>query len=134
MSDEQEPIAVLVVEDDPLTITFIKGVLEPFGYQVFNVTNGKSALLALMKYEFNLVIMDIKMPIYDGKSATIDIKNNSKLKKTPIVAISGSTEAKVKEDAMFSGADKFLKKPLNKEELVDVVSQLIYEYGHMNEE
>ncbi len=129
MSDEEiEKKSILIVEDDPLMIVFIKGVLQPFGYNVFNVTNGKSCVLALARYQFDLIIMDINMPIYDGTSATIDIRNNREIRQTPIIAISASEE--VRENALYGGADHFFLKPISKDDLLDKVSELIYEYEH----
>ncbi len=127
MEDEEEKKAILIVDDDPLTVTFIKGILTPYGYDVFNVSNGKSCMLALKKYSFDLIIMDMLMPIYDGNSATIDIKHHPELKNIPVVAISASDEQKVKDMANFSGADHFFSKPFKKDEFVEKVSSLIYD-------
>ncbi len=126
MSDSVEQKSILVVEDDPIMISFVKKVLQPYGYQVYNVTNGKSCVLALTRYKFDLVIMDINMPIYDGNSATIDIKNHKDLKQTPIIAISSNKD--FEEQSKYAGADFFLTKPISKEDLIDKVLELIEKY------
>ncbi|MBL7664094.1 MAG: response regulator [Bacteriovoracaceae bacterium] len=124
-NDEESKKFVLIVEDDPLTVVYVRTLLEPHGYEVYSVTNGKNCLQALAQYQFDLLIIDMLMPVYDGQSTTIDIKNNKDLKDIPIVIITASEEENAKDNALFAGADAFLTKPIKKDEMLKTLKQMI---------
>jgi CheY-like chemotaxis protein/signal transduction histidine kinase len=117
---------VLLVEDNIINQKVFMGVLGKSGMNITLAENGLEALEILSSdKKFDIVFMDINMPIMDGYSATIKIRNDAKYDKLPVVALSALTSIP-EIDKMFScGMNGFLAKPLKKEQLFTVFTLFI---------
>ena len=110
---------VLVVEDNAVNRRVAYYLLEKQGHQVTEVENGKEALSALEKNIFDLILMDVQMPVMDGLEATAEIRKREKStgSHTPIVAMTAHAMKGDRERCLEAGMDDYVTKPLNPKEL-----------------
>jgi len=115
-----ENVHVLVAEDNLINQKLIKHVLTRFGLKVSIVNNGQEALEQRMKNEYDMIFMDIEMPVMGGMEATGKIlsyeRSNGK-NHIPIVALTANALSGDKEKYMSAGMDNYLSKPIELESL-----------------
>lgn len=122
---------LLVVEDTPDTLKLIEVTLTFKGHQVVTATNGREALKAIQKERPALIITDILMPYMDGFSLVHRLRIDPATRDIPVVFLSATYVAP--EDKVFAaaiGVTRFLEKPINIEELLRVVAELIQQGAH----
>ena len=112
-------VRVLVAEDHPVNQRITTRFLEKLGIACEVVNNGEEALEALKKREFDLVLMDVQMPVMDGLEATLAIRKFEGLQGThvPIVALTANVLEEHRREAQQAGFDDYLPKPVKLEEL-----------------
>lgn len=106
---------ILVIEDDPSVRTLVKAVLEHNGNVVRtaeNATDGEE----MAKGDFDMIILDLGLPDGDGYEVCKSLRNQSIA--TPVLILSGEQETNVKVKCLKVGADDYLTKPFNTEELI----------------
>ncbi|MET1060389.1 MAG: response regulator [Nocardioides sp.] len=114
---------VLVVDDKPPNIRLLEAILTPRGYDVRTALSGEAALEAVAGADIDLVLLDIVMPGMDGYEVCRRIREDTATAYLPVVMVTASgDEQKVK--ALEAGADDFLSKPINKNELLARVASL----------
>lgn len=112
---------ILVVEDNPINIIYIKSVLEKQGASVDVSDNGNDAILAVSNSQFDLVLMDLQMPGMDGIMASKKIRQELSLAELPIIAQSANTVEKDIEECYKVGINDYLAKPFTAEQLVSKI-------------
>lgn len=106
---------ILVAEDNKLNQLFIRKMLQTWKARVTIVNNGREALEILNKETFDLILMDIHMPVMDGLTATQEIRNLDSLKSSiPIVAFSADVFPESRQKAAEAGVNFYITKPVNK--------------------
>ena len=123
MIREQKKASILVVEDEENLHHALKLNLELEGYEITSAYDGNEALKAIKGEYFDLIIMDIMMPHLDGITVieTIRIQNNE----VPILILSAKNNSADRVLGLKKGADDYLVKPFNLEELLLRVEKLI---------
>ena len=106
---------VLVVEDDAAISNLIRTTLETQEYQYHTAQNGSGALMEVVSYHPDVVILDLGLPDMDGVDIIKKIRSFSTM---PIIVVSARTEDQDKVDALDAGADDYLVKPFSVEELL----------------
>ena len=109
-------VHVLVVEDNLINQKLILQVLKRLGYQTQVADNGQKALDLLQKHTFDIILMDIQMPVMDGYETTRHIRNKLK-NPVPIIAMTAHALASEREECLKTGMNDFLPKPFQMEEL-----------------
>lgn len=104
--------SILIVEDDIDIHNLIMEVLQKENFKVFNAYSGTEALLVLEKENVDLILLDLMLP---GKNGEEIIK---RVKGTPIIVISAKIALEEKVGALLDGANDYITKPFNKEELI----------------
>jgi len=115
---------VLLVEDNEINQEVATELLESMGLNVEIADNGKIATEKILKSDpskFNLVFMDIQMPVMDGYTATKTIRSNAKYLNLPIVAMTADVMEGVKEKCLELGMKDFVSKPINPAEVVKAI-------------
>lgn len=113
---------ILVCDDERDIVSALKIYLKADGYQVFEAYNGQEAVRVLNQEEIHLVLMDIMMPVMDGISAMVKIREISNV---PVVLLTAKGEDTDKVLGLTVGADDYVTKPFNPVELqARVKSQL----------
>lgn len=114
------PYKILLVEDDAVNLIFGKRMLEKSGYSVSTARNGEEALRCFTENEFDLILMDIQMPIMDGLETTRRIRKtsgNGLKSDIPVIAMTAHTMAGDREKFLASGMDEYISKPIDISEL-----------------
>lgn len=116
---------VLVVDDDREIVKAIGLLLEKEGYRVLKAYDGMEALQILAEQSVRLIIMDVMMPRLDGLSAMMKIRERQNL---PIIVLSAKTEETDKVLGLSMGADDYVSKPFNPQELAARVKSQLRRY------
>jgi CheY-like chemotaxis protein len=127
------PVRVLIVEDNPHIIEMYSYVLKKLtasalqergGLEVHFAADGHGALAQLRRTSFQLVLLDLYMPVMDGFQLIEHIRGDPALAALPLVAISaGGLDAQVR--ALELGADVYLRKPVRFAEVMETVKRLL---------
>jgi PAS domain S-box-containing protein len=114
---------VLVVDDSETNLMVITGYLSHYGIKSITAENGVEAIEKVKKNSFDLVFMDIHMPVMNGLDATQEIKKfNVSL---PIIALSAAAMDKEKQEAFSIGMNDYLTKPIDINQLLKVIKQYL---------
>ena len=119
------PISILVADDDPDLRDILRSILEPKGFEVLEVSDGRAALDAVRRQHPHLVILDYMMPHLDGPGVCRALKDDLLLRHTPIIMLTGKSEIQDKVSGMDAGADDYLVKPFEPEELLARVRMVL---------
>jgi signal transduction histidine kinase/CheY-like chemotaxis protein len=114
---QQFPLRILLVDDNQTNRKLGKKVCERLGYTIAIADNGAEAVEAVRNSEYDLVLMDVEMPVMDGVEACRVIKADQGVKCPSIVALTANAIAGDRERYIASGFDGYLPKPLNLAEL-----------------
>jgi len=125
-----ENIKILVVDDDREIAGAIEKLLALEGYHVVKAYNGFDALEALVSGDIKLILMDVMMPRLDGLSATLKIRES---KNIPIIILSAKSEDSDKILGLSMGADDYITKPFNPQELIARVKSQLRRYMHLGD-
>lgn len=116
---------ILCVVDEPEILKFLEGVLVPRGYEVIKAENGEVALEKLKEERIDLVISDVRMPKMDGFEVCRRIKEDDRYRNIPVVLITGSTANKERIKGIEAGAEDFISKPFDPEEILARIKMLL---------
>ncbi|MGJ8693013.1 MAG: response regulator [Thalassotalea sp.] len=108
---------ILLVEDNELNQEVAIGLLTNAGFMVSVANNGQEALDKLNQRDYDIVLMDMQMPVMDGVSATIEIRKIPQFKSLPIVAMTANAMVQDKEKCLAAGMNDHIAKPINPGEL-----------------
>jgi type II secretory ATPase GspE/PulE/Tfp pilus assembly ATPase PilB-like protein/ActR/RegA family two-component response regulator len=103
--------SVLIADDEPITRTLVKLLLERDGYTVIEAQNGQEAVELAVRHTPQLIVMDLNMPKMDGYEAISQIRRVQGLESTPIVVVTMEDSAKVADQVLALGADDYIMKP-----------------------
>lgn len=126
----QHGIYALVVEDNLINQRLIKLLLKEYGLSVVTASNGDEAVEACRKQNFDIVFMDIDMPVKDGILATQEIKaeeRTARQDRMPIIALTALAMEGDREYILAKGLDDYLSKPLTREKL----EYILHKYLHV---
>jgi signal transduction histidine kinase/CheY-like chemotaxis protein len=124
----------LVVEDNGVNLEVLRLLLEPFELDIVETSNGHEALNALERQRFDLVLMDLQMPVLGGVAA-IDIirKSGKAYANIPIVVMTANAMSEDRVRSFEVGADEFLTKPLRRSSLAAAINSAVYPTPHAQE-
>ena len=117
------PRRVLLVEDNPVNLRVATELLGRRGHSIEVVTNGKEAVEATAMQSFDVVLMDVHMPVMDGLTATRIIRDreHGSGQHLHIVALTAGATVEDRENSLSAGMDSFVTKPFRAEELIQAV-------------
>lgn len=120
------PNRVLIAEDSSVIQNLVKKILEFQNFEITAVKNGEQVVQLLDKENFDIVLLDINMPVMDGMECVKVIRGMSDKAKSgvPVVAITGNARNYTEEEFKEAGFNDVLMKPLNFDKLVLVVKGL----------
>jgi signal transduction histidine kinase len=122
------PRAVLLVEDDAVNRMAVRTLLEKAGYRAVAAANGEEALRELGSGYYDLILMDIQMPVMDGVEATRAIRAGragADKRAIPIIALTAYAMAGDREAFIAAGIDDYLAKPVEADRLMAVIDELL---------
>jgi signal transduction histidine kinase len=118
-------LEVVIAEDSPTQAVHLKHILESQGFRVVSSRNGKEALQALRQHKPTLVITDIVMPEMDGYELCRQIRADESIADLPVILLTGLSDPEDVFKGLESGADNFIPKPYDPENLVARIDYLL---------
>ncbi len=114
----KESKCILVVDDEPINFILLKAILERSGYTAQYAEDGYKAIEMVKENDFQLIIMDIKMPKMNGVETSRQIKSIN-----PQIKIIASSAIKALNDEEYSLFCNFISKPINRAQLIELVEK-----------
>jgi len=124
---------ILIVEDNQINLVVADSILKNFGYRPFLASNGKEAVELMEDNFFDLILMDLQMPVMDGYEATRQIRKLEKSKSgnlskglhTPILAMTAHAMDSHQNACMEAGMDDYISKPVDPKNLIKMIEKWI---------
>lgn len=115
---------ILLVEDDPDVAIILTDLLQSRGYEVDYAGDGKQALEKLEKNHPDLVVSDAMLPKMDGWELCKKVKENSELRKIPLLIMTGKSHSVAELRSFECGADEFIAKPFENKDILNMIHRL----------
>jgi CheY-like chemotaxis protein len=112
---------VLVAEDNPINMMIVSSLLEKLGVVVHSATNGREAIDAVELKKFDLILMDVQMPLMDGFEATRKIRESVDNQSLPIIALTAHAMVGDYDKSIAAGMNDHITKPIDPAELKEVL-------------
>ncbi|HEX9510526.1 MAG TPA: two-component regulator propeller domain-containing protein [Puia sp.] len=116
------PMQILIAEDNPVNQQLITHILQKLGYAPEMVDNGREAIDRLEQQSFDLIMMDVQMPVMDGLEATRYIRRKYKTKPV-IVALTADAQEEDRQECLSAGMDDYISKPMQLEKLLNILKK-----------
>jgi two-component system cell cycle response regulator DivK len=124
-SDAASP-TVMVVEDFDDTRQMMRRFLEMGGCRVVEAVNGREAIELAQREHPALILMDLNMPVLDGFTATLRIRENEQMRDVPIVAVTAYDTAEFRAAANAVGCSEYVAKPVDFGQLMTLLNRLLF--------
>jgi signal transduction histidine kinase/DNA-binding response OmpR family regulator len=127
LRQDRPRLHILLAEDNPVNQKLTVRLLQKQGHTVMVVDNGQAALAALAQHAFDLVLMDVQMPVLDGLEATAAIREQEKTTSahTPIIAMTAHAMKGDQERCLAAGMDGYLSKPIKLDDLDAAITRVL---------
>ncbi len=122
--DAEGSTSVLVVDDEPQVVWMLQFSLDAEGYETLTARDGKAALEQLKEHHPQLMLLDIMMPVMDGWSVLEELQELPEGERPRVIVVSARSSLRDRAKAAELGADAFIAKPFNVDDLLGVVHDL----------
>jgi len=122
-SDEKRKGKILLVEDTDIIVSLVKDYLTYKGYEVIVAHNGREGIYLAKEKRPNLILMDVMMPIMNGIDATLEIRKDPNLNRTPIIALTALAMPGDRERCLQAGMTDYMSKPVKLNELIEIIEK-----------
>jgi signal transduction histidine kinase/DNA-binding response OmpR family regulator len=118
------PATLLVVDDNPTNRAYMAGIFEKTHHSIHLATNGREALECLRKIRPDVVLLDIRMPVMDGRTTFTEIRKQPSMVSLPVIAVTASSKAgeEMELQSQFSG---YIRKPFSRQTLFAELAQFL---------
>ena len=124
-SDSDSVYRVLVVDDDPVNVKLMQGLLDKEQYEIVTAFSGTEAINLINKIDFDLVLLDVMMPGLNGYEVCKRIKQSDSMRLLPVVMVTALDDTESRVKGIEVGADDFITKPPIKVELLARIKSLV---------
>jgi CheY-like chemotaxis protein len=119
------PLSILVAEDTPANQFVLRLMLNRLGHSVHTVNDGQAAVEAFAALKFDLVLLDVQMPVMDGYTAARTIRASGETgRAVPIIALTAFTQDSDRDAAFSAGVNAFITKPIRSQELISTIQRV----------
>lgn len=121
-----KPLYILVADDAPVNQEVARGILEMRGHAVDVVNNGQEALSAVERQQYDMILMDVEMPVMDGLESSVAIRQAESVRgsHTPIIAMTAHAIKEFPDRCEQAGMDGYVAKPIQPQELFATIDKL----------
>lgn len=117
--------SIMLVDDDELIVKLLNLNFSHSGYQLINCIGGERAFQTALETHPDLIILDIMMPCTDGWKVLEQLKGDARTKDIPVVILTVKASPEDREKALGMGATRYVVKPFNPSDLVQLVGELV---------
>lgn len=117
------PVHILLVEDNSVNRVVATEILKKYGFKVTEAADGQMAVAQVREVMFDLILMDIQMPVMDGLEAAKIIKSSAATRNIPIIAMTAHALKGDRERCLAAGMDDYLTKPIRAKELIQTIAK-----------
>jgi len=121
---EAQKLHILVVEDNPINQKVARKILEKMGHTVSCAENGKIAVDMISHNCYDLIFMDLRMPVMDGLEATRKIRTLNNASGIPVIAMTANALEEDKNRCLAAGMNGFIAKPIKKDDLEQTIKNI----------
>lgn len=119
------PYNILSVDDSPSMRAMIAYTLNAAGYEIESAENGQDALDKAAEKNYDLILMDINMPVMNGIEAITELRKTDAYKSAPILVLSTESREDIKQKGRSAGATGWIVKPFDPEKLVNALKRVL---------
>ncbi|MBX3485955.1 response regulator [Phenylobacterium sp.] len=117
---------VLFVEDNEVNRRVVKEMLRAGGIEMAEAPDGAAGLQMIADYDYDLILMDLRMPGMDGITAIRELRRRGDVKATlPVIVVTADAGSSIEADCLAAGADGVLLKPVSMTALFDAIGQIL---------
>jgi len=116
---------ILCADDEPVNLCLLEIILDTAGYNVLKANNGVEVLALLETHDPDLVLLDVMMPVMNGYEACRRIKNGGVHNNIPVIMITGLDSKEARVEGIEAGADDFINKPVDRQEVLARIKMLL---------
>ena len=116
---------ILIVDDEVDIVAIVAVRLKKLGYEIVTAYDGKAGFDTAKKQKPDLILLDIRLPIMDGYEVCAKLRADDELKDIPVIFLTASTADKVGDKYKTYGAQDFLIKPFDPNELLEKIQRII---------
>ena len=121
---------VLFVEDSDINRRIVREMLGAAGIEMAEAVDGRAGLEMIEDHDYDLVLMDLRMPIMDGLTAIRHLRARSDAKATlPVIVITADAGTSIDNDCRTAGADDVIMKPVSMPQLYDAIGRMVARGG-----
>ncbi len=124
-SQSKKKLSILVADDSPDNLTYLKILLTTNGYDLIIANNGRDAYNQAISAVPSLILMDVMMPVMDGLTSIKLLRSNQATKDIPIVVMTALNDAGDSDKCLQAGADNYVPKPINSKKLLLLIADLL---------
>ena len=106
-------MTILIADDNFFSRELMRDLLEASGHVIIEAANGRDALDLIRRCRPGLVFLDLQMPLQDGFSVIRELRDDSRFRKLPVVALTASAMIGDRERAIAAGFDSYIAKPID---------------------
>ena len=114
---------ILVIEDNEQNLYLVRFILEQRGYEVFAALDGESGIEMAVSLKPDLILLDIQLPMMDGHAVARNLRQNTDLADTPIVAVTSYAMPGDRKKVMEAGCNGYIEKPIDPDTFMTQVEQ-----------
>ncbi|MCC6603809.1 MAG: response regulator [Anaerolineae bacterium] len=117
--------SILIVDDEPMTRNLLRLMLERAGFRILEAGDGLQALEAVADQDPDLLILDVMMPHMDGITVCETLRADAETADLPVILLSARSNPEAVRLGMQAGANRYLSKPISREELVRHIHEVL---------
>ena len=114
---------ILVIEDNEQNLYLVRFILEQRGYEVFAALDGESGIEMAVSLKPDLILLDIQLPMMDGHAVARNLRQNTDLADTPIVAVTSYAMPGDRKKVMEAGCNGYIEKPIDPDTFITQMEQ-----------
>lgn len=127
------PDTILIVDDEPNIVVPLQFLMEQNGYRVIVASTGEEAIETILKYDIDLILLDIMLPGIDGFEVCEIVRLNPEWRNTKIIFLTAKGRDVDVAKGMVLGADSYITKPFSNSEIVNSVKKLLNHHHESKE-
>ena len=124
------PKRILIVEDNKADVRLLKDILERSGYETFQTGDGLEAISLALAHSPDLILMDIQLPEISGLEVTRRLRGDNRSRHIPIVAVTAFAMGWHQREALDSGCDAYISKPISIFGFLSTVESFLARFLH----